>query len=234
MGKPASNVTEIKPRITQRRLRMIAFARVFAETMDSGQAFRDVYRPAENPHPTDRQRGESMLRLPFVQKHVGEVLRPTLVALGVDQTFAIRRLIETIDGDLTDYMRQVPGTDTADIMTLTEMREALPLAKRRLVKKYKVTYDQYGGIKSREIELEPKQGALELLAKIKGWIKADAHIHIDGDEMLRKIDEARHSAVGAAEVIRGEFTTSRTFAQLNRPTGTAVKQLPPPDKNNRG
>lgn len=226
MSEPASNVTEIKPRLTQRRLRALAFARAFAETMDAGQAYRDIYRPAENPKPNDKLNGDRLLRTPFVQKAVGDLIKPALVALGIDKSFALRRLIETIDGDITDYVKHVPsadGRDNADLMSPTEMREALPLAKRRLVKKFKVTYDQYGSIKSREIELEGKQGALELLAKMQGWVKPDSHIHIDGDEMMRKIDEARAAAPIAAEVIRGTFKDLKTYQGLQRPASLQIE-----------
>jgi hypothetical protein len=209
----------------------MAFARLFAETMDAGQSYRDIYRPAENPRPTDKQHGDKLLRTKFVQQAVGDLLKPALIALGVDKTFALRRLIETVDGDITDYVKVVPSTngqDNADLMSPSEIREALPLAKRRLIKKFKVSYDQYGGIKSREIELEAKQPALELLAKMQGWIKTDAHIHIDGDEMMRKIDEARAAAPLQAEVIRGTFKDLKTFQQLQRP---ATLQLPAPVKS---
>lgn len=234
MAEPASNVAEIKPRLTQRRLRMLAFARVFAETMDAGQAYRDVFRPAENPKDSDKINGARLLTTKLVQAQVAELIKPALIAMGVDRQFALRRLIETIDGDFTDFSRQVKsadGRDTADLMTPQEMREALPLAKRRLVKKYKVTYDQYGGIKSREIELEAKQPALELLAKMQGWVKPDAHIHIDGDEMMRKIEEARQAAPAQAEVIRGQFKELNTFKQLSRP---ANLQLEAPKPNPEG
>jgi hypothetical protein len=230
MPEPASNVTTIMPRLTQRRLRMLAFARRFAETMDAGEAYRDIYRPAENPKPTDKHHGERMLRVPMVQQFVAELVKPALVTLGVDKMHAIRRLIETIDGDVTDYVKVVPsrdGRDQAELMSAAEIREALPLAKRRLIKKIKITHDQYGGIKSREIELESKQAALELLAKLQGWIKTDAHIHIDGDDMLRRIDEARAAAPDKAAVIIGEFQKTATFTQLSRPRALA---LPPPEK----
>jgi hypothetical protein len=214
-------VIRLAPVISQRRLRALAFARIFAENMDSGQAYREVYRPGENPLPTDKIKGDRLLHVPYVQEQVGDCLKPAMVALGVDQTFGLRRLIETIDSDITDYVRVTKpsgANDSAELMTLAEMKEALPLAKRRLIRKYKITYDQYGGVKSREIELEPKQPAMELLAKIRGWVREGANV-ISADEMMRMIEEARNQAIEASTAIRGEFKDTRTFAQLQRPKG---------------
>lgn len=223
------------PRLTQRRLRLMAFARKFCETMDSAQSYRDVYRPLTNPMPGDKLHGDKLLKIKFVQDRIGEIITPAVKALGIDQSFVIRRLLETIDGDITDYVKVVPGVDgrdQADLMSLQEMRDALPLAKRRLVKKYKVIYDQFGMVKSREIELEPKQPAMELLAKIRGWVNGDKTILINGEEMMRKIEEARAAAVDRAEAIRGEFRKSATFQQLQRPEKvlqlTAPKDETPP------
>lgn len=237
MRDQGTNVVSITPKITQRRLRMIAFARKFAETMDAGMAYRDIFRPATNPEPDDRMRGERMLRIKFVQKRVGEYLEPALVALGVDQQFAVRRLIETVDGDLTDFCKIVKSKDEKDIaalMNLEEMREALPLGKRRLVKKYKETFDQFGNLKTREIELESKQAALELLAKIRGWVSGDRLTVIDGEEMLRKIEAARHASLNKADAIRGEFRESQTFRQLQRPETVKLLQGPSSEEAKRG
>jgi hypothetical protein len=66
-----------------------------------------------------------------------------------------------------------------------------------------------------------------MLAKIQGWVKPDSHIHIDGDEMMRKIDEARAAAPARAEVLRGEFRELKTFQQLQRPEATAKLIAPP-------
>lgn len=235
MDQALKKVVDLAPRITQRRLRFIAFARIFAETMDPAQAYRDVYRPATNPKDGDKQLGDKLLKIKYVQERIGEFLKPALLALGVDQTFALRRLLETIDGDLTDYVKQVPSVnerDVASLMSLKEMRDALPLSKRRLIKRYKETFDQYGMLKSREIELESKQPALELLAKIKGWIGGGTELVVNGDTMMRMIDEARKLAVSRSEALRGEFTTSKTFQQLNRPD--SVKKLSAPQNETKG
>lgn len=209
----------MQPRLTQRRLRYMAFARKFCETMDTAQAYRDVFRPMTNPKDSDKIHGDKLLKIKFVQDRIGEIITPAVKALGVDQTFVIRRLLETIDGDITDYTKVVPGAagDAADLMSLKEMREALPLSKRRLVKKYKVIYDQFGQVKSREIELEPKQPAMELLAKIRGWVSGDKTILINGEEMMRRIEQARAAAVDRSEAIRGEFKKTATYTQLQRP-----------------
>jgi hypothetical protein len=228
-----AKVLDLAPRLTQRRLRVIAFARVFAETMDTAQAFRDVYRPAENPLPTDKTNGDRLIRTKAAQKAVADFLKPHLVALGVDQTFALRRLLETIDGDITDYVKVVPsqdGKDVADLMSLKDMREALPLAKRRLVRKYKVTYDQFGQVKTREIELEPKQPALELLAKIKGWVTPGTQVNINGDDMLRMIEAARKAAPLRADEMRTIYAESRTIGQLNRPKNLLPAPEAPKDE----
>lgn len=228
MGDAAVNVVQIGPRITQRRLRMMAFARIFAETMDSGQAYRDVYRPATNPKDTDKLHGDKLLRTDFVQKHVGILLKPALVALGVDQAFALRRLIETIDGDITDYVKPVVGDDdvgTTQLMTLEDIRDTLPLGKRRLIRKYEEKYDKDGNLRSRGIELEPKQPALELLARIRGWIKSDTNLIVNGDLMLQMIDQARAAGIDKSAALRGEFVASKTYSQLSRPE---PKQLEAP------
>jgi hypothetical protein len=75
-----------------------------------------------------------------VQTAVGELLKPAMTAMGLDKTFVLRRLIETIDSDVTDYVKVVPTSTArtnADLMSPREMREALPLSKRRLIKKFK-------------------------------------------------------------------------------------------------
>ena len=85
------------------------------------------------------------------------------------------------------------------------------------MKKYKVTYNEFGGVKSREIELESKQPAMELLAKIRGWVSGNQTFVIDGKEMIRRMEEARRASLDRAEAMRNEFKQSNTFAQLQTP-----------------
>lgn len=235
MEQATAKIVRLPTNITQRNLRVKAFARRFAETMDSAEAYRDVYRPATNPQPGDKARGDRLLRLPEVQKLVGDMIKPTLVAMGVDQSFALRRLIETVDSDITDYHNPLAEKGKSSFMSLAEMREQLPLEKRRLIKKYKETYDQMGFIKSIDVELEPKQPALELLAKMRGWVQPDNNVIVDGDAMLALMDAARAAAADRADQLRASFATSRTASQINRPAGVQppiegeVKVLPKPD-----
>lgn len=227
MSQAQSKVFDITPRITQRKLRMLAFARMFVECMDSGRAFRDVYRPATRAEPKDKTRGDRLLKIPEVQKLIGEMLKPAMIAMNVDNAFALRRLLETIDSDLTDYVNELPDKDgniDPRLMSLTEMKEALPLAKRRLVRKYKETFNEFGGIKTREIELEPKQPAMELLAKMRGWV-SDGPTIIDGDAMIRLFEAARSAAQDRSADMRSSIANSRTAKQISRP---AMVQLTPP------
>lgn len=227
---PKPKVVRLPTNITQRRLRLKAFARKFAETMDSAEAYREIYRPATNPQPGDKTKGDRLLKLPEVQKLVGELIQPALVAMNVDHAFALRRLIETIDSDITDYAEMiVPGVEAEELMrknsgfmSLLDMRELLPVEKRRLIKKYKVTYDQLGMVKSREIELEPKQPALELLAKMRGWVQGDTNVVVDGDAMLALLEHARNSAITRTTEARASYMQSRTAGQINRPANAQL------------
>jgi hypothetical protein len=162
-----------------------------------------------------------------VQKIVGDLIKPTLVHMGVDESWGLRRLIETIDSDITEFAGPKGG-----FMSLQEIQE-LPLEKRRLIKKYKETFDQYGGLKSREVELEPKQPAMELFAKMRGWVRDEQQVLVDGDALLRLMDQAAAVAETRTAQVRAAAAQSRTAQQFSRPAmlqrdPVTIEALPSP------
>jgi hypothetical protein len=158
-------------------LRKWAFAKRLLEVVDVGAAYRDVFHPGKDVTPGYVIAGNNLLKDENVGKVVKHLAEPALLAAGVEREFAIKRLVETVDSDLTDF-----ATEGGSFMDLAQMRE-LPANKRRLVKKYQERVGKDGEITSRTIELEPKQPAMELLARILNLVQP-ASVTINNEQNL--------------------------------------------------
>ncbi len=210
---PGTDLICLEPPRTQSQMRSWAFAKRVCETVDVARAYRDVYDPGEEIEHKHYIAGAKLLKDPKVAEIIQAISRPALVELGVDKAHALKRLLETIDGDLTDYAR----TD-GSFMTLDEIRQ-LPIEKRRLVKKYKETYTETGGLKSREIELEPKHPALALLAQIQQWVKPGNTTIITNETIVTYIGVAQRRAQLAADAARKAAEESKSAKHLARAAG---------------
>jgi hypothetical protein len=175
VGELATALTE--PR-TQTDLRKWAFAKRLLEVVDVGAAYRDVFHPGKDVTPGYVIAGNNLLKDENVGKVVKHLAEPALLAAGVEREFAIKRLVETVDSDLTDF-----ADDAGSFLDLAAMKANLPPEKRRLVKKYRETIGPKGDVTSRTIELEPKQPAMELLARILNLVQP-ASVTINNEQNL--------------------------------------------------
>lgn len=218
----------LPPPMTETEVRQWAFAKRVCETADVGEAYRDVFQPGEAMQPWFHQRGAAMLKHEDVRKIIAHIAGPALVELGVDKTHVIRRLLETIDSDITDYI----GADGL-LMNGDDMRD-LPHAKRRLVKKLKERYSPLTGeLVSREIELEPKHPAMQLLAGIQQWIKPGGDTIVNNETIVTFMTVANRQAQVRAKELRDKASTSNSSTQITRPAieGTVIKREVAPVPN---
>lgn len=153
-----------RPR-TQSDLRKVAFANRVLEVVSVAQAYRDTYRPGQDVTTYDYVKGSELLKDADVGPFVGKLAEKALAEAGIDRMHAMIRLKETIEADLTDYVHTADDPEKkirrGDFMDLADVRDKLPHEKRRLIKKVS---------KEGRIELESKQHALELLARIQSML----------------------------------------------------------------
>jgi hypothetical protein len=152
---------ELREPRTETELRGMTFAEQVLLTVEVGTAYRNVFAPGEDVSAAHRAAGARLMKDSYVGMWIGHLATHALAAAGVQREHAIRRLLETIEADLTDYV-YTDGDKKGEFMDLATIRETLPLAKRRLIRKVTPSGD---------IELEPKQPALELLARIEQLVQ---------------------------------------------------------------
>lgn len=210
---------------TQTQLREWAFAKTVLETVDVGVAYRDVYDPGAELKAYHHARGANMLTKPEVGKLIQRLAPPALIAAGVERAFALRRLIQTIEADLTDFVDMSPvldadGKDTGKVrggfMTLDDIRKTLPPEKRRLIRKFRESFDKEGNLVKREIELEPKHQALELLARIQQLVQPTTLTLMKSETIINVITAAQSKALKRADALRAELVSSKTAGQIQR------------------
>lgn len=204
---------ELEAPTTQTQLRDWAFAKRVLETVDVGVAWRDVYDPGVELSARHHANGANALTRPEVGKLIQRLAPPALVAAGVERAFALRRLIQTIEADLTDYI----DPQTESFMTLARMKEFLPPEKRRLVRKYRETlHPKTGAVIKREIELEPKSQALELLARVQQLVQPSSLNIMNSETIINVISVAHSKATKRADQIRATLADSKTAGQMQR------------------
>jgi hypothetical protein len=214
---------ELEAPTTQTQLREWAFAKRVLETVDVGVAFRDVYDPGEAVEPRHHARGANLMTRPEVSKLIQRLAAPALIAAGVERAFALKRLIQTIDADLTDYVDDTieldeegkPLPNRGSFMTLAQIKERLPPEKRRLIRKYRETLKD-GAVVKREIELEPKSQALELLARIQQLVQPNTQNVMNSETIINVITVAQNRAVKRADALRATLVDSKTVGQMQR------------------
>jgi hypothetical protein len=220
-----SALPELEAPETQTQLREWAFAKVVLETVDVGVAYRDVYDPGEPVTAYHHARGANLLSRPEVGKLIQRLAPPALVAAGVERGFALRRLIQTIEADITDFVDEAVKLDdegkeiepTGAFMSLAEIKKNLPPEKRRLIRKFRETYNAKTGVLvKREIELEPKSQALELLARIQQLVQPSNLNIMNSETIINVISVAHSKATKRADTIRATLEGSKTMGQMQR------------------
>jgi len=220
MTQPSAALLALPPPCTQTELRHRHFAKRLCETVSVAEAYRDVFDPGEDITPYHHISGSRLMKDEAVLTIVKEVSLPALVEMGVERNHALRRLLETIDSDITDY-----ASIDGKIMSLAEMRN-LPFEKRRLVKKIKERFDpETGELVNREIELEGKEGALRLLAQIKQWVQPGATVNVKNENIVNYITVANKVAEGRVKLAREAAAKSKSAEQLSRPMMVEAKLI---------
>jgi hypothetical protein len=224
----AENALDLAEPTTSSDLREWAYAKRLLEVVDVGEAYRDVFHPGKKVTPNYVYAGQRMLRQESVGKIIKYLAPPALMAAGVEREFALRRLIETIEADITDY-----ADGAGSFMNLDQIRAKLPPEKRRLIRRYKEQFDKEGNVTSRTIELEPKHQALELLARIQQLVQPNTLNVVNNETIVNVINVAQQNAAKRQREMLTVIDSSKTGAQLSRATGAdlAVKALPPPEKS---
>jgi hypothetical protein len=211
---------------TETELRGMTFAEQVLLTVEVGTAYRNVFDPGQDVTPYHRAAGSRLLKDEYVGVWIKELATHALEAAGVDRGHAIRRLIETIDSDITDYVDE--GTDS--FMSLKEMRDKLPLEKRRLIRKYTERVNKKGRVVARIIELEPKQPAIDLLSRIQRWVSPDQVNIVKGDMIVNVISAAQNTALKRVEALRPVIEGSKTVKQISRSAVASQALLTGPPK----
>lgn len=199
---------------TQTTLRRWAFAKRLCETCNVATAYRDVFDPLEGEPTHDHYtRGNALLKDKDVAQIVRTIATPALVTLGVDKSFVLKRLIENIDVDVTDYIDNATGS----FMNLDAMKEKLPLEKRRLVRKVIERFDKDGNLTKRELELHDPHKAMELLARIQQWVQPGAlNVNITNETIVGFIQIAREEAEKKKATLIEASKDSAAAGQLSR------------------
>ena len=218
-----NEIPELEAPTTETQVREWAFAKRVLETVDVAVAYRDVYDPGSPIEPRHHAAGANRLTKPEVGKLIQRLAAPALVAAGVERAFALRRLLQTIDGDLTDYVDDTVELDKegkplpkrGSFMTLAQIKERLPPEKRRLIRKYRETLKD-GEVVKREIELEPKSQALELLARIQQMVQPTSLTMMNTETIINVITVAQSKGVKRAEALRGTLAASKTAGGMQR------------------
>lgn len=220
MNQPSAALLALPAPCTQTELRNRHFAKRLCETVSVAEAYRDVFDPGESITPYHQIAGARLMKDETVLTIVKEVSLPALVEMGVERNHALKRLLETIDSDITDY-----ASIDGKIMSLAEMR-SLPFEKRRLVKKIKERFDpETGGLVNREIELEGKEGALRLLAQVQQWVQPGATVNVKNENIVNYITVANKVAEGRVKLAREEAAKSKSADQLTRPMTVEAKLI---------
>lgn len=209
---------------TQDELRQWAFAKRVLEVVDVAAAYRDVFAPGQDVEAYHYAAGNRLLKKVEVGKLIKQLAPPALVAAGVDRDFALRRLIQTVDGDVTDYATvevDEEGNERSGFMSLAQIKK-LPLEKRRLIKRYVEVFDKDGKVRRREIELEPKQPAIDLLARIQQWVQPNQLNVTNSETIINVITVAQKAAERRAAALRDAAGASRTAQQMTRSAGAQV------------
>jgi hypothetical protein len=229
-------VTLHEPR-NQHELRQVDFVHHLLKTVEVARSYRDVFAPGTDVTSAHHVAGTRMMKDPYVGIWIKELAKHALEAAGVDRELAIRRLLQTIDSDITDFGRTVVGEDGVEVddgfMSLKEMREKLPLEKRRLIRKYTERLNAKGAVIMRQIELEPKHQALELLARIQNWVSPDQVNVVHGDMIVNVISRAQSAALRRVAALRPAIEGSATATQISR-SAQASNLLTSPAKDERG
>lgn len=226
MTETTPALPELPAPLTQRQLQHWAFAKRLCETANVAEAYRDVFDPGEDLTPYSHTAGARLLKDPEVGQIVKSIAAPALVELGVSRNHALRRLLETIDSDITDYFTLDTKDDDGKVirgrvMTPSEMRQ-LPFEKRRLIKKFTEREYADGSIK-REFELESKGDALKLLAQIEQWVQPGNTTIINNETIVTFINAARQKHQERSKAALEAAATSKTIAQLARPEGVVIE-----------
>ncbi len=184
----------------QNEVRQVSFAQQVLTTVDVGLAYRNVFCPGVEVEARHRIAGNKLMQDPYVGAWIGHLAGHALAAAGVEREHAMRRLLEAIDSDLTDYVF-TEGANKGKFMDLATIRETLPHEKRRLIRK--VT-------PCGSIELEPKQPAIELLARIAQLVQPNSVNVINNN--IFPVTEITVTGVKPREVIEGQLVDERQTA----------------------
>jgi hypothetical protein len=214
---------------TETELRGQTFAEQVLLTVEIGTAYRNVFAPGQDVTPYHRSAGARLLKDEYVGLWIKELATHALESASVDRAHAIKRLLETIDSDITDFVHE--GRD--EFMSLKEIRDKLPLEKRRLIRKYTERLNKDGYVVSRTIELEPKQPAIDLLARIQRWVSPDQINVVKGDMIVNVISQAQNAAIRRVEALRPVIEGSKTVKMISR-SAIASNLLTGPAKEPEG
>lgn len=208
----------------QTTLQRWAFARRLCEVMDVAEAYRDTYEPWEEILPKHYQAGNGLLKREDVQEIVRTLVQPVLVELGVDKQYVLKKLLTTLEGDLTEYATIVvdsEGKEHSRFMSLHELQK-LPPDKRKLIKKFEEKNTQFG--LQRKIELRDPEAAMLLLARIQNMISDSNTTTVINNETIvmhmtlaaKGVDKRRADMVEKAQA-------SNTAKQMDRPAVVTQK-----------
>jgi hypothetical protein len=215
---------------TQTEIRQVAFASAVLTIMNVAEAYRDVFDPGAPITPAHHISGSRMLKDRYVGSWIRSLATHSLEEAGVDRTLAVRRLLQTIESDITDYVRVEKDDDGHIIydgfMSLSQIREALPPEKRRLIKKYTERLNKDGVVTSRTIEMESKQAAIELLARIQKWVAPGEVNVVQAGMIVNVISSAQATALRKMEALRPAIEGSNTVSGISRSAVAQQKLLP--------
>jgi hypothetical protein len=200
---------------TQTELRHWAFARQICETTDVAVAYRNTFRPGKDVNHNDYIAGTKLLG--DVAGIVRQIAEPALIELGVEKSLALRRLLETVESDITEFCK-----NDGSYLSMEEIK-AMPHEKRRLIKKLETAERGKKGRVVTNIVLESKEKALHLLGQIQGWIKP-AGVTVNNNVQTVVAQLSREEL---DDEIRKRMTPE-LWARLNAIPGVA--ELPAPAK----